>query len=101
MSRLCLGIRYRRVPLTGEPARRQLDVSSLSAPQKCQYGEDQEHKEQNLRNARRAGGNSTEAEDRCNDRNDEKDDCVVKHFRLPPLAVCGGVVRRIFALHTS
>jgi hypothetical protein len=93
--------RLRQAPPLTARQRLRAWLSSLSAPQKRQDGEDQEHKEQNLRNARRARGNSTEPEDRCNDRDDEKDDCVVKHFRLPPLAVCGGVVRRIFAQHPS
>src|SRR6185312_162523 len=61
-------------------------VYSCSAPHERQHEryqrDDQETHEQYLRDPRRAGGNATEAEERGDQRNDEKDNGVVKHFDL-------------------
>src|SRR5882757_6375390 len=69
--------------------RRPVRTSSLGATQEGQDCQDQEYKEQHLRDAGRAGGKTAKAQNRGHDGNDEKHDCVVKHFgSLPPPATC-------------
>jgi len=74
--------------------------SSLSATQESQNSQDQEHKEQHLRNAGCTRGKTAEAQNRGNDCNNEKYDCVVKHLvLLPPprdpcVALCGHARRK-------
>jgi hypothetical protein len=65
----------------------------LCPAQEGQNSEYQEHEEQYLRNAGRTCGKTAEAENGGDDGNNEKHDCVVKHFYLPPpasyaLALC-------------
>jgi hypothetical protein len=49
------------------------------------YRKNQEDEEQNLRDSRRARGNAGKTEHGCNERDDEKDDCVMKHRLLRTL----------------
>jgi len=49
--------------------------------QETDHGSDQKHDEEYFRDAGRAGGNSAEAEDGGDQRDDEKDDGIVKHDR--------------------
>ena len=44
--------------------------------------EDQEDEEQDLRDSRCARGNAGKAEHGCDERDDKKDDCVMKHRYL-------------------
>ena len=76
-------------------------LASLGAAQKRNDSENQEHKEQDLRNPGRTGGNTAEAQNRGHDGDNEKHDCVMKHFYLPPPAFCVGVVRCIFPFSSS
>ena len=65
-------------------AQQQPTLSAAEEGNNCEY---QEYEEQYFCDASRARGNAAEAEDRGHDGDDEKDDCVVKHFCLPPTAI--------------
>ena len=90
--RLCLGVDQRVGGSAASAAPR-----SSCAPQEGDDCQDQENEEQYLRNACSPGSDAAETKDRRDDGDDEKYDCVVKHFcvsrRSRPFA---GVVRSIF-----
>jgi hypothetical protein len=65
---------------------------TAQAHQKRDYGADQEHDEEYLRDAGSADRDSTKAEECGNQRNDEEDDGIVKHVRTSSYlmaAICG------------
>ena len=56
---------------------------SDKADNECDDGHEGEDEEQNLGDFHRAGGNAAEAEYRCDQRDDEEDDCVIQHGVFP------------------
>jgi hypothetical protein len=60
------------------PVRGPLD-SGTTVHQERDYGSDQEDDEQNFGDSCSAGREAAKTENRCNERNDEKHDGIVKH----------------------
>jgi hypothetical protein len=58
---------------------RRIVNSVLRASEKGDDRQNDKYNEKNFRDSGRAGCNTAKAEYRCNDGNDEKDDCVIKH----------------------